>query len=152
MSRKKAITPADIEAISQNIITVMPLLRKHLLHMDLPKNEYGIPLSCMQVLSMLSQTGSMSMSELSNRLSIAKPNVTTMLDRLVEDRLVERIRDIEDRRVVNITISATGREKLAAIQANICEHVQEWAEGMRAVDFRALVEAFETIGRVLSGM
>ena len=62
MPRKKVITPSDIESVSENLINMMPLLSKHLLQSDAIRNEHGISLSQMQVLSMLAETGPMSMS------------------------------------------------------------------------------------------
>lgn len=55
MSRRKSLDPAVIESIAQNIFNVMPLLRKRLLHMDVIQSEHGIPLSHVQVLSMLNR-------------------------------------------------------------------------------------------------
>lgn len=150
MSRKKTLDPAVIESISQNIFNVMPLLRKRLLHMDVIQNEYGIPLSHVQVLSMLSETGSMSVSEISHRLGIAKPNITPLVDRLIDEHLVDRIRDTQDRRVVNVVILDAGREKLAAIRSTIGEQVQEWAQNISAADFRELAESLASLTRILT--
>lgn len=150
MSRKKTLDPAVIESISQNIFNVMPLLRKRLLHMDVIQNEYGIPLSHVQVLSMLNETGSMSVSEISHRLGIAKPNITPLVDRLIDEHLVDRIRDTQDRRVVNVVILDAGREKLAAIRSTIGEQVQEWAQNISAADFRELAESLASLTRILT--
>ena len=67
MRRKKAIAPAQLESISRNLFSVMPLLRKRLLHLDVLQTEHGIPLSHVQVLSMLQENGSMSVSEISQQ-------------------------------------------------------------------------------------
>jgi len=150
MSRKKALDPAVIESISHNIFSVMPLLRKRLLHMDIIQSEHGIPLSHVQVLSMLNETGSMSVSEISHRLGIAKPNITPLVDRLIEEKLVDRIRDTQDRRVVNVVILDAGREKLNAIRATIGEQVQEWAQNISAADFRELAESLQSLTRILT--
>ncbi|MCL1964340.1 MAG: MarR family transcriptional regulator [Firmicutes bacterium] len=150
MSRKKALDPAAIESISQNIFSVMPLLRKRLLHMDVIQNEHGIPLSHVQVLSMLNETGSISVSEISHRLGIAKPNITPLVDRLIEEHLVDRIRDTQDRRVVNVVILDAGREKLSAIRATIGEQVQEWAQNISTADFRELADSLSSLTRILS--
>lgn len=152
MSRRKSLDPAVIESIAQNIFNVMPLLRKHLLHMDVIQSEHGIPLSHVQVLSMLNETGSMSVSEISHRLGIAKPNITPLVDRLIEEKLVDRIRDTQDRRVVNVVILEAGREKLAAIRATIGEQVQEWAQNISAADFRELADALSSLTRILSNV
>lgn len=150
MSRKKSVDPAVIESISNNIFTVLPLLRKRLLHMDTIQGEHGIPLSHVQVLSMLSETGSMSVSEISQHLGIAKPNITPLVDRLIEANLVERIRDMQDRRVVNIVILDDGRKKLADIRSSIGEHVQEWAQSLTAAEFRELADALQSLTRILA--
>ena len=152
MSRRKSLDPAVIESIAQNIFNVMPLLRKRLLHMDVIQSEHGIPLSHVQVLSMLNETGSMSVSEISHRLGIAKPNITPLVDRLMEEKLVDRIRDTQDRRVVNVVILEAGREKLAAIRATIGEQVQEWAQNISAADFRELADALSSLTRILSNV
>lgn len=150
MSRKKTLDPAVIESIAQNIFSVMPLLRKRLLHMDVIQAEHGIPLSHVQVLSMLNETGSMSVSEISHRLGIAKPNITPLVDRLIDEKLVDRVRDTHDRRVVNVVILDAGREKLAAIRGTIGEQVQEWAQNISAADFRELSEALASLTRILT--
>lgn len=149
MSRKKAVDTAVIESISNNIFTVLPLLRKRLLHMDTIQGEHGIPLSHVQVLSMLDETGSMSVSEISHHLGIAKPNITPLVDRLIEANLVDRVRDLHDRRVVNVVILEDGRKKLADIRAGIGEHVQEWAQNISAADFRELADALQSLTRIL---
>lgn len=150
MSRKKTMDPALVESVSQSIFNVMPLLRKRLFHMDVIQSEHGIPLSHVQVLSMLSESGSMSVSEISQRLGIAKPNITPLVDRLIEDKLVDRVRDTQDRRVVNVIILDAGREKLDIIRATVGEQVQEWAQNISAADFRELADAMQSLTRILS--
>ena len=60
-----------VEQIAANIFHVMPLLRKRLLRLDVVQAQHGIPLSHAQVLAMLSENKSMSVSEISRRLGIA---------------------------------------------------------------------------------
>lgn len=148
--RKRTLDPAVVDSIAQNIFTVMPLLRKRLLHMDAVQGEHGIPLSHVQVLSMLDETGSMSVSEISHRLGIAKPNITPLVDRLIECGYADRIRDTQDRRVVNVVILDEGRAKLVDIRASIGEHVQDWAQNLSAADFRELSEALQSLTRILT--
>ena len=74
-----------------------------------------MPLSHVQVLAMLDHRGSLSITEISNSFGIAKPNITPLVDRLIEDGLVMRERNSADRRVVNVVICEKGRERLADI-------------------------------------
>ncbi|MDR0897815.1 MAG: MarR family transcriptional regulator [Oscillospiraceae bacterium] len=152
MSRRKAIDPAAIDSIAQNIFQIMPLIRKRLLHMDVIQSEHGIPLSHVQVLNMLCEVGAMSVSEISHRLGIAKPNITPLVDRLMQAHLVDRVRDGTDRRVVNVVILDAGREKLRAIHQTVGEQVQDWAQTVSAADFRELADALSALTRVLTQM
>ena len=141
-----------VEQIASNIFHVLPLLRKSLLRLDVVQAEHGIPLSHAQVLTMLSETNSMSVSEISRRLGIAKPNITPLVDRLIAADLVDRVRDTGDRRVVNVVIQPAGREKLAAIRKSIGAQVREWSESMSEEDFNELARSLESITRILSNL
>ena len=65
----------------------------------------------------------MSVSEISRRFGIAKPNITPLVDRLISAGLVERVRNKADRRVVDVYILDAGREKLREIQKVLYDHV-----------------------------
>ena len=117
MTKKRTIDPAMIDTVAQNMFHILPLIKKRLLHMDLVQREHGTPLSHVQVLAMLNDVGTMSVSEISRRLGIAKPNITPLVDRLFESGYVDRQHDENDRRVVNIVLLPAGKEKLAAIRA-----------------------------------
>lgn len=58
-----------------------------------------------RILSVLWQEDSLSISELSNRTSLAKTSLTTMLDRLVERNYINRVFDNLDKRQVKITLT-----------------------------------------------
>ena len=122
------------------------------MRLDVVQAEHGIPLSHAQVLTMLSETNSMSVSEISRRLGIAKPNITPLVDRLIAADLVDRVRDTGDRRVVNVVIQPAGREKLADIQKSIGAQVREWSESMSEEDFNELARSLESITRILSNL
>jgi DNA-binding MarR family transcriptional regulator len=51
----------------------------------------------------------MRMSELSKMLLVSNGNASTIVNRLEKDGLVTRIAEAQDRRVVNVTLTATGR-------------------------------------------
>ncbi len=150
MPKRRVIDPQMIDKLAQNMFHALPLLKKRLLHMDLVQSEHGIPLSHVQVLAMLQDAGTMSVSEISRRLGIAKPNITPLVDRLLEGGLVDRQRDQHDRRVVNIVILPAGSEKLAAIRQTIAGQVQRQVENLSVSEFKELYDALESITRILS--
>ena len=69
----------------------------------------------LHVLYMLVSRGAMPMSRLADQLDVSLPNVTGIVERMVERGLVERLRPADDRRVVEVRITAAGREILDEI-------------------------------------
>ena len=152
MTKKRTIDPAMIDAVAQNMFHVMPLIKKRLLHMDMVQKEHGTPLSHVQVLAMLQDAGTMSVSEISRRLGIAKPNITPLVDRLYEAGYVDRQHDENDRRVVNIVLLPAGAEKLASIRATIARQIQVQAEDLSVSEFRELSDSLSSVVRILSSL
>ena len=152
MTKKRSIDPAMIDNVAQNMFHILPLIKKRLLHMDLVQREHGTPLSHVQVLAMLSDVGTMSVSEISRRLGIAKPNITPLVDRLYDAGYVDRQHDENDRRVVNIVLLTAGEEKLAAIRATISRQIQVQAENLSVSEFRELNDALDSVVRILSSL
>ena len=150
MTKKRTIDPAMIDAVAQNMFHVLPLLKKRLMHMDMVQKEHGTPLSHVQVLAMLQDAGTMSVSEISRRLGIAKPNITPLVDRLFECGYVDRQHDESDRRVVNIVLLPAGEEKLAAIRGTISSQILKQADHLSVSEFRELNDSLSSIVRILS--
>jgi DNA-binding MarR family transcriptional regulator len=69
----------------------------------------------LHVLYMLVSRGAMPMSRLAEQLDVSLPNVTGIVERMVERGFVERLRPVDDRRVVEVRITAAGREILDEI-------------------------------------
>ena len=152
MTKKRTIDPAMIDNVAQNMFHVLPLIKKRLLHMDLVQREHGTPLSHVQVLAMLHDVGTMSVSEISRRLGIAKPNITPLVDRLFEAGFVDRQHDENDRRVVNIVLMPAGEEKPAAIRATISRQIQTQSDGLSVSEFRDLNDSLSSVVRILSSL
>ncbi len=149
MPRKRTPNSSLVDSISQNLFLALPIFRKRMLHMDVIQREYNIPLSHVQVLAMLNDNGAMTVSEISRRLGIAKPNITPLVDRLIEGQLVERHRDTEDRRMVNISICEAGVDKLLVIRSKMTELVAQWADKLSYMDLKVLNESLANITRIL---
>lgn len=60
------------------------------------------------ILLQLKDKQTLSMTELSRKLGISKPNVTVLVDKLIEKKLTERIHDTRDRRIVMIKLTKKG--------------------------------------------
>ncbi len=69
----------------------------------------------LHVLFMLMSDGPSTMTHLADKLGVSLPNVTGLVDRMVEHGLVERGRDSDDRRVVTVSTTAAGRAQVEEI-------------------------------------
>jgi DNA-binding MarR family transcriptional regulator len=65
---------------------------------------------------MLLSDGPTTMSRLAEALDVSLPNVTGLVDRMVENGLVERGRDDGDRRVVTVFATDAGRNTVEEIE------------------------------------
>ncbi|HEV7667249.1 MAG TPA: MarR family transcriptional regulator [Thermoanaerobaculia bacterium] len=75
----------------------------------------GLSLAKLNVLSRLVEAGDpVPLGSLAERCSCVRSNMTQLIDRLEEEKLVERLGDPKDRRSVRAALTATGRERHAA--------------------------------------
>ena len=152
MTKKRTLDPEMIDSVAQNMFYALPLIKKRLLHMDMVQKEHGTPLSHVQVLAMLQDVGTMSVSEISRRLGIAKPNITPLVDRLIDEGLAERNRDEIDRRVVNIHSCPAGQEKLIAIRQSLVSQVDDWSGESTRGELKELNKSLGCIIRILGSL
>lgn len=139
----------QLNGIELDLLEVVPLLNKRLIRMAELRECLDMPLSHMQVLSALSTQGDMSVTEISRRFGIAKPNITPLIDHLTDAGWVERTKNNRDRRVVNVTILPEGREKVEKSLEAMRERVAKWKKGMDDEEFAELQDALKTIVRIL---
>jgi DNA-binding MarR family transcriptional regulator len=74
----------------------------------------GLSLAKFNVLSRLAEVDeALPLSQLADRCSCVRSNITQLVDRLEADRLVERLNDPHDRRSVRAGLTSAGRERHA---------------------------------------
>lgn len=149
MPRKKSVNKETVETVANTTFEVLPLLRKKLLRMDVVQAEHNMPMSHVQVLAMLGDSGAMSVSEISKRLGIAKPNITPLIDRMINAGYVTRERNAADRRVVHVVILDKGREKVRDTVEALRVCMDAWAKELDAGKLETLSDALETIRQLL---
>ena len=91
----------------------------------------------------------MSVTEISKRFGIAKPNITPLIDHLTDAGWVERTKNNRDRRVVNVTILPEGREKVERALEAMRERVAKWKNGLTEEEFTELQQALKSVVRIL---
>jgi MarR family 2-MHQ and catechol resistance regulon transcriptional repressor len=101
---------------------------------DLTVSQFG-------VLEALHHLGPLRQGEISAKLLRSGGNITLVVDHLEARGLVQRTRDLDDRRVVTVSLTEAGEVLIAAL---FPQHVQAVVEEMRVLT----AEEQETLGRL----
>jgi DNA-binding MarR family transcriptional regulator len=72
----------------------------------------GISMAQLNILYTLQRSGDMTMSQIADGLNVSDSNATGLIDRIEERGFVERTRVPEDRRIVMVRLTDTGRQLL----------------------------------------
>ena len=108
--------------------------------------EVGLSFAKWNVLAKLADAGEpMPLGCLADRCSCVRSNMTQLIDRLEEDRLVERSGDPKDRRSVRAALTETGRQRHAAGARVVAEVESRIFERFSAGDRSALLRIAELI-------
>jgi DNA-binding MarR family transcriptional regulator len=108
-----------IDSIADNLLSIHPLLYKSI---SKPmRTQTSITPGAMFVLGSLKRNGILSMSDIGKCLSMPKPHITVIVDKLIEEGYVERQSDPNDRRIVNILITPKGLKDFEEIKQAVSE-------------------------------
>jgi len=136
-----------IDLIADNLISIHPLLYKSI---SRPlKHQSSITPGGMYVLGSLKRNGTQSMSDIGKCLSMPKPHVTVIVDKLIEEGCVERQSDPNDRRVVNILLTEKGLEDFENIKQEISENLKIKLSKLSADEQEILADASQKVREIL---
>ena len=152
MARRKIVDQQMVESIAKLGFDVVPVINKRLLCIDSVQSEHDMPFSHIQAMMVLGEKGTLSVSDLSRRLDIAKSNITPLIDRLIEQGYVERVRSTQDKRIINIVLLPAGVEKLNSIMSTIVHRIMGWGPKVQEGDFADLLKALNTIHTILENI
>jgi DNA-binding MarR family transcriptional regulator len=94
---------------------------------------------------LVTQKQPISLSELAEKLTCVRSNITQLVDRLEAESLVERIDDPADRRVVCAKVTRLGRERHSAGARVVNAVLKDVAKELAAVDPMELKRAFDAV-------
>lgn len=140
-----------LEAVSEQFAgAVLPLFHKKIFKaIPIDKLPLHLTPSNMDVLFLLLEIRSATISELCNHLKISRPNMTPIIDKLVEYKLVERKTSEEDRRVTQISITALGDQLCKELQNSMRDHIKSTFASLENDDLIALKECLATLKTIL---
>jgi MarR family transcriptional regulator, organic hydroperoxide resistance regulator len=137
-----------IENISDDLIGILPIIHKKLMSFLNEGIEFDLSHYHFAILGILSKSDALPVSEIGRRLLISKPQMTAILDKLVDLKLVSRSQIPEDRRVIYISLTPQGKQVLAKALENIRHNLAVKLAGLNEVDLLAFAASLKTIKEV----
>lgn len=135
----------QLNNISENLYMLLLSLNRQIFNPNELTKKFNVPHSHIKVLFYLVHNGPTSISAMAKELCISKPNMTPVIDKLVEDGLVNRFYDQNDRRVIRVESTHKACDFLKAGQEHIKDVVKEKLSTLDDADLNNLSTSLETL-------
>jgi DNA-binding MarR family transcriptional regulator len=113
-----------VAQIDQMIRHITWQSHKHMLQ-TLSRPEIDLTMPQMVTLFAIRNAHTCRMSELADVTHQSAGTLTGIVDRLIEENLVGRVRDVDDRRVVQVTLTNEGENRLSAVEQLLREDMDQ---------------------------
>ena len=118
-----------LDRVAEDLFSTLPLIgrsiRKKLLKTALTSFKEDITPPHFEIMKLLEETGTLHVAEIGARLQIARPQMTHLIDKLVDLDIVERQTGTADRRMINITLTKKGKTILKKHDSHIKNATRE---------------------------
>ena len=141
---------SNVNKVVNNLMAIHPLLHKAFSRPM--RNSCIFSPGVYYILGVLRYKGIQSMSEIGKKLAMPKPNVTNLVDKIIEKEWAERLSDENDRRIINIRITEKGIEKFLVLQKEISEELQRELMVLNEEEIIELGNSSEKIKELLRSM
>ena len=102
-----------LDNVIEDLFSIPPLIirgiRRKLLKTALANINVDISPLHFEIMKLLDEVGTLHVAEIGERLHIARPQMTYLIDKLADMDIVERQPDTKDRRMINIVLTHKGK-------------------------------------------
>lgn len=132
------------------LIALRRIIRATDLHSRHLSKTLGLTAPQLLIMQMIRKAGATTSSTVAREVSLSQATVTSILDRLENRNLVQRMRSEKDKRRINITLTDRGHELIKEspepLQQQFSERFQELADWERNLILSALQRVAEMMG------
>lgn len=135
------------ETTARQVLRILPMTMR-LMAAEFRRMQRVLVPAHLSVLFTLSQ-GACNLSELAEQLAVSLPTMSNTVSKLVAEGLVARTRSEQDRRMIEIEITAMGRDLLQEITSQMIVRVADMLASLSAAELQtvdqglaALLQAF----------
>lgn len=105
-----------------------------------------------EIMCLLSEEGSLPVAEIGKKLVLAKAHMTQLIDKLVEEKIVSRKPDPNDRRITRVFLTENGRKSLGKFHERVSSALEKALSALSENDLRELSDSLSKIRNILSKM
>ena len=137
---------ADPLAVANRLRPVLLRLARELRR---EPEDLGVTSRQVTLLWLIRSRPGLSLRELAAEERISAPALSGPVDRLVKAGLVERVREVDDRRRVGLTLTEEGTRLLRRVRARRTSWLADHLRDLEPGDVDAIEAAIEPLGRLL---
>lgn len=130
--------------VMENVPVAMRFIRREMRR----EGAAGLSVPQFRALLMLNQQPGASLSEVATHLGVTRPTASTIIERLVQQKLITREVDPTERRRVVLTLTAEGARRLERSRAHTHERVTQVLSQLSAAEQAQIAAALPLLGRV----
>ena len=139
----------DLNKISENLLAMVIELHKKTFNKDQLIKGVCMPPSHVKVLFHLSHTGPLSLSHLANDIGVSKPNMTPIIDKLIQDGFVNRYEDPNDRRKLRVELTEKAINLLSSQNKKFKDLIAGKLSALSEDDLILLEDSLEKITNII---
>ena len=118
-----------LDSVTEDLLSIPPIIfrevRRKLLRMALINMDMAISPIHIGIMKQLDEAGTLHVAEIGERLQIARPQMTHLIDKLADLGIVKRHTDKTDRRMINIVLTDKGKTTLKEHDSGIKKAMRE---------------------------
>ncbi|MFO8009447.1 MAG: MarR family transcriptional regulator [Dehalococcoidia bacterium] len=144
-----SLIDAVLDTLSQ-MPKIHRALQRDVFRKALEQTEPDLSRLHLEIMNVLQTEGTLHMVEIADLLMISKPQMSRLIDELIELGIVKREPELSDRRKSNITLTPTGDEVQRRFRSNIEHNIKTWLSRLTEDELKELEASFRKVGDIVS--
>jgi DNA-binding MarR family transcriptional regulator len=131
------------------LVSLRQIIRATDIHSKQMVKKSGLTIPQIMVLKAIYELGDVTIKRISAEVSLSQATVTTILNRLEERKIVERVRSCIDKRIVNVRLAQKGSEALADAPSLLHEKFIENFESLAEWEQTQILSSLQRVASMM---
>jgi len=143
-----------LDSAIEDLFSVPPLIfrgiRRKLFKIALANIDVDISALHFEIMKLLHESGTLHVAEIGEKLQIARPQMTHLIDKLVDVGIAERQIDETDRRMIKIVLTDKGKATVDERESNMRKAIRETLSCLTSEELEDVSASLRTLRDILS--